>query len=258
MLPPSAEAQLAFLAKLQRLFAEGDFTATYKFALIIALADLAVELGADDGEPLRLSNRSIAIKFIELYWQQIAPYSTGRRETEPGVLAQNSGAQAAVVTAITEFRQQNTIATAQSARSMPGYAALVRRVEQTVSAQPLNYLQNLGGQTDPFLYDRARSVTVLRPGVAYCLRRFQPLVQQLTRGRWIAHVKRNRLNLPLLGAEDDLEAFLFETPRQALEVIGAGLRRLTGNQCFYCSIATQRCTKRTSITSYRFQCIRET
>ena len=30
-------------AKLRRLFAEGDFTATHKFALIIALADLAVE-----------------------------------------------------------------------------------------------------------------------------------------------------------------------------------------------------------------------
>ena len=26
--PPSAEQQLAFLTKLQRLFAEGDFTAT--------------------------------------------------------------------------------------------------------------------------------------------------------------------------------------------------------------------------------------
>ena len=44
--PPSAEQQLAFLTKLQRLFAEGDFTATYKFALLIALSDLAVELGA--------------------------------------------------------------------------------------------------------------------------------------------------------------------------------------------------------------------
>ena len=46
---PSPEAQLQFLSKLQRLFAEGDFTATYKFALLMALADLAIELGADDG-----------------------------------------------------------------------------------------------------------------------------------------------------------------------------------------------------------------
>ncbi|WP_232073519.1 hypothetical protein [Variovorax sp. RA8] len=52
---PSAEQQLEFLTKLQRLFAEGDFTATYKFALLIVLSDLAVELGADDGSELSLT-----------------------------------------------------------------------------------------------------------------------------------------------------------------------------------------------------------
>ena len=75
---PSPEAQLVFLSKLQRLFAEGDFTATYKFVLLIALADLAVELGDDSGEALELGHRGIAAKFIELYWQQSAPYSNGR------------------------------------------------------------------------------------------------------------------------------------------------------------------------------------
>jgi len=30
---PSEKDQLVFLSKLQRLFAEGDFTATYKYAL---------------------------------------------------------------------------------------------------------------------------------------------------------------------------------------------------------------------------------
>jgi hypothetical protein len=64
-LPPSADQQLAFLAKLQRLFAEGDFAATYKFALLIALADLAVEIGADDGAELILTNRQIAERFIQ-------------------------------------------------------------------------------------------------------------------------------------------------------------------------------------------------
>jgi hypothetical protein len=72
--PPSAEAQLAFLAKLQRLFAEGDFTATYKFALLISLADLAVEVGADDGSELPLSNRQIAERFVQLYWRHAIPY----------------------------------------------------------------------------------------------------------------------------------------------------------------------------------------
>ena len=55
----SAESQLVFLAKIQRLFAEGDFTATYKYALLIVLADLAVELGGDDEIPLTLNHLSL-------------------------------------------------------------------------------------------------------------------------------------------------------------------------------------------------------
>lgn len=80
---PSAEAQLVFLGKLQRIFTESDFTATYKFALLMALADLAVELGADDGEELALSIRQIAERFIQLYWPQALPYGTGRPNTSP-------------------------------------------------------------------------------------------------------------------------------------------------------------------------------
>jgi 5-methylcytosine-specific restriction endonuclease McrA len=44
----------------------------------------------------------------------------------------------------------------------------------------------------------------------------------------------DRLNHPILGEGDDLEAFMFETPRQALMVIGDRLRRLLHNHCFYC------------------------
>lgn len=231
---PSAEAQLAFLSKLQRLFAEGDFTATYKFALLIALADLAVERGRDDADPLHLSHRDIAGKFIELYWQQTAPYVAGRQNAAVGVLVQNNGAQAAVVNAVAEFRRRNPAATVHSALALPDYPRLLLAVAQTVSAQPINYLQNLGGQTETFLFERQRGAVTLNPGVGYCLRRFQPLVQQLARSHWIDHIKRNRLNASLLGATDDLRSFLFETPRQALAIIGAGLRKLTNGRCFYC------------------------
>ena len=59
-------------------------------------------------------------------------------------------------------------------------------------------------------------------------------MNQLSRTHWIQHVKGNRLNHPFLGEKDDLESFLFETPRQALVTIGAELRKLMNNQCFYC------------------------
>lgn len=233
--PPSAEAQLAFLTKLQRLFAEGDFTATYKFALLIALADLAVELGSDDGGELPLTTRVIGERFIQQYWRQASPYGAGRPETTPGVLVQNLGAQAAVVNAIASFKARTGSPTQQQAAKHPAYAALVTKVTQTVSAQPLNYLQNFGGTTDHFLYERSGSGRVLlKAGVAYCLRRFHPLVQQLARTHWVGHVKSNRRNHSILGSADDLEDFLFQSSRQSLLLLGQGLRKIDGSRCFYC------------------------
>src|SRR5271165_6533341 len=72
--PPTAEQQIAFLHDLQRIFEEGDFSATYKFALLMALAEIAVELGNDSGAQQTVSLQLIAEKFVELYWRQAAPY----------------------------------------------------------------------------------------------------------------------------------------------------------------------------------------
>jgi hypothetical protein len=41
--------QIRFLLNLQRLLTDGQFTATYKYALLMALADLSVEHGDDSG-----------------------------------------------------------------------------------------------------------------------------------------------------------------------------------------------------------------
>ena len=225
---PTPEFQLAFLSKLQRLFQEGDFTATYKFALLIALADLAVETGLDDDSPLELSYGSIGVKFIQLYWQQAAPYAGHE------VLVQNLGAQAAVVKAISEFRRRHQTQSILKARGTEEFKELLRAVTATVKSQPIQYIQNLGGGKDVFLFETGRRGVTLLPGVAYCFRRFQPLVQQLARGHWVDHIKGNKRNVPLLGKDDDLSSFLFETPRQALTVVSVGLRKLT-SKCLYCN-----------------------
>jgi 5-methylcytosine-specific restriction endonuclease McrA len=233
--PPSAEQQLEFLTKLQRLFAEGDFTATYKFALLIVLSDLAVELGADVGSELSLTTRQIAERFVQLYWRHALPYGTGRLHATPGVLVQNRGVQAAVLTAIAEFRSTSSSTTLQQARSEANYGPLLSKVATVVAAQPLTYLQNFGGITDSFLYQRpGRGIVVLKQNISYCLRRFHPLVQQLARNHWLGHVKANRRNHGILGDAGDLEDFLFGISRQSLSIIGAGLRKLDGSRCFYC------------------------
>jgi hypothetical protein len=64
MIEPSAEEQLVFLTKIQRLFTEGDFTATYKFALLISIADYAVQNGDVGGDELLIPNREIGKRFV--------------------------------------------------------------------------------------------------------------------------------------------------------------------------------------------------
>ena len=221
------EFQLEFLSKVQRLFAEGDFTATYNFALLISLSDLAVERGTDSNETLFLPHQSIGLKFIQLYWQQSAPFSGN------DVLVQNLGTQASVVTAISTFRHKNLKLNFYSAKGSDDFKKLLSSVTATVKSQPINYIQNLGGKTETFLFENSKSSLTLMPGVAYCLRRFQPLIQQLCKTYWVDHVRGNKRNIPLLGKDDDLESFLFETPRQALTLISSGLRKLS-SKCFYC------------------------
>lgn len=224
-----------FLSNVQRLLAEGDFQATYKYALLAALADLAVELGADDERTLELTVRQIGARFIEFYWRHATPYGVGRAETTPGVLVQNKGVQAAVVTGILEFRQRTGMVTELKARTHPGYAALVSDISDTVSKQPLNFLQNFGGSTNEFLYERAgRGKIRLKVGVSFHLRRFHALIQDLVRSRWLGFIRANKLNRAILGDADDLELFLFETSRRTLALMSEGLRKLEGAFCFYC------------------------
>ena len=87
--PPSADEQITFLRNVQRILGEGSFVSTYKYALLHALADLAVLRGDDSGAALRLSAHEIAERFVELYWLQGASFR-GK-----GHLRQNTGKPAA-------------------------------------------------------------------------------------------------------------------------------------------------------------------
>jgi hypothetical protein len=93
-MPPEPEAQIRFLVNLQRLLAEGQFVATYKYALLLALADISVEDGDDSGSALRIPTRDIAEKFVKYYWRQSVPYATGMKAQ---VLQQNTGKQAKII-----------------------------------------------------------------------------------------------------------------------------------------------------------------
>jgi hypothetical protein len=237
---PGSSRQLDFLRRLQRLLSEGQFTATYKFALIHALADRAVQHGDDSGDPLFLPLPSIAERFIELYWRQVAPWpGVDARTGDPPVLAQNTGNQAAVVGLVREARAAYSDRIDRMRAQDVPWTQLRASVATTIRRMPLWRLQKVGGgEPDTFLYPhelkREGDVQgiVLRPGVGYCLRAFHPLVVDLAQGAWTRFIRRR--NPTVLGERTDLAEFLFGAPRNTLEAVRAPLLELQEGACFYC------------------------
>ena len=72
--------------RLQSLLTEGRFVASYKFALLLALCDLCVEMDAPDERELRVPLNSIAEKFIIYYWRK--QHSKEQRYFVPSVEVQ--------------------------------------------------------------------------------------------------------------------------------------------------------------------------
>ena len=228
---PTPEEQVQFLLKIQRLLREGSFSATYKYALLMSIADLSVELGDESGNELSLEADRIAEKFIEYYWRQTLPY-LGK-----GVLRQNTGGPPVVVSRLLRARAEcgDSIANVQRDRSR--WTNLVGIVSNTVRTMPLNFLQNVGDQPLAFLYDpprgRAPRTITLYPGVAYCLRQFHGLIIEPVQGAWAKWVQRQ--NISVIGDQGDLHEFLFGAKRGSLIRLQDPLRQLQQNQCFYCS-----------------------
>src|SRR5271166_4876372 len=96
----SADEQIQFLTRFQRLLNEGSFVSTYKYALLMSLADLSVELGGENDQALEIETNQIAEKFVEYYWRQSAPYFGSER----AVLRQNTGKQAGIVNLLHQTR----------------------------------------------------------------------------------------------------------------------------------------------------------
>jgi hypothetical protein len=223
--------EVTFLRKLQRLLEEGDFVATYKFALLQALADLSVENESGPDGTLVLGLNQLAEKFIEYYWRQARPFRDG------SVLLQNTGKQAAIVKRVAEAHASYQVSLVTARRDARAWRKLVGSVAGTVKTMPLWRLQLVGGQQDEFLYRQDMSTNrsiLLEPGVAACFRAFHPFIVSMVRGAWVDYLLRNRRNRELVGEQGDLSEFLFGSERRPLNEYRHILRGHQSGRCFYC------------------------
>jgi 5-methylcytosine-specific restriction endonuclease McrA len=231
---PTPQEQVQFLRNIQRLLAEGLFVASYKFALVHALADLAVLKGDDTGAPLDLSTKEIAAKFVELYWQQCRPFQLGGQNTGL-ILQQNTGKQAAIITQIIESQQNCSASLFRfKQEASDQWSDLVSEVDHVVRTMPLWKLQTVGDERLDFLYENLNRGTLitLKPGVAYCLRAFYELLRNLIQGAWVRFVQK--LNANKLGSVTDLGTFLFGQERGSLDAYRPILLDVQNGMCLYC------------------------
>lgn len=257
---------LRLAERLIQLLDRGGFTATYKYAVLVGLMDLCMELtGATGLPPDMITTWQLAEKVIELYWPQCAPYDEKGLVLRQNVSKYGQGAekrdtQAEIVRHIVEFRagaDPNPAAslplTRARAAAPDAHDKLARLVEWKLIEMPLPRLQLIGQEEDRFLYEYAfgkdikRSVVsayqqgnsqafdnrlLLKPGVSAALVALNGVLRPLIYRNWTLMVAS------VNGLEESrLEDFLFGADRISLVRVRPHLRDLQGGRCFYCDKA---------------------
>ena len=238
---PSSEFQLQFLNKVQLLLVSGKFTSTYKFALLIAMTNVAVEKGNDSGAALDVDLNDIAREFLSLYWSQARPYksigSTLLQNREPKKSAK-------IISLLAPEVAVSASQYARLRRYNKPRDTLVNRARRLIVKFPLKHLQHFESVSDQkysrdqFLYelsdDNANNLSLdkikLKPGVAACLRSLRGLIVSLVQARWAQWVRATN---PALGKECELEVFMFGQDRKPLAHLAPRLYEMQNHKCFY-------------------------
>ncbi|WP_278381581.1 HNH endonuclease [Pseudoalteromonas distincta] len=231
------QQQLDFIAYIQRLLVEGDFSATYKFALLHALADISIEKHhADPQAQLQIKFDELVDKFITLYWHQASPFGAIGNNREQLLLQNtNSNKQAKIITTLHDAKLNNINSISQLKKSQD-WNNIRSSTLKTIKDGPLWLLQKLNGKEECFLYPhiKGQSYITLNEGIAGCFRRFYDLVVYLAKNAWLQKIQSIKHNQALIGPQSQLHDFLFGFDRNALSKAKPVLIELQHGNCFYC------------------------
>lgn len=243
------DGALAFAERVLALIDQGRVTATYKYALLLALIDVCMEQTTPEGRaPGAVTTDEVARRILELYWPQTAPYVASGGAV---LLRQNAKGQAGIVSAIERFRQHYapdpSTPLAEARRTMPAaFDRLLATVEWKLIEMPIPRLQFLGVSHEPFIYEIAWDTQVTaaqarQPDFDKHLRfvgnagdhlaKLAGLLRPLLEAKWIALV--TRFNAATI-ADPGLSRFLFGSQRIPMRRVVGALRDLQDDTCFYC------------------------
>ncbi|GAA0856275.1 HNH endonuclease [Aliiglaciecola litoralis] len=228
--------QIDFISYMQRLLQEGDFSSTYKFAFLHAIADICIEKNVPEHTQLKITFDEIVDKLITLYWQHAKPFfaeNTGF--LQGGILLQNSGRQAKIISDIIAL-QNSGVRNLTQAKSSVVWPQVYKNTMRTLKDGPLWRLQILSKSEDCYLFPhiKNRNFILLNVGIADCFRQFHDLVVQFARQGWIDKVTKIQENKAVIGKAGELSDFLFSTTRNYLKPASKLLKEIQSDLCFYC------------------------
>jgi 5-methylcytosine-specific restriction endonuclease McrA len=259
MSPGSTEA-IAFGERVLSLLEQGRFTATYKYAVLLALIDVCLESTDRTGRgPSQVPVSALADKIAELYWRQTEPFGSQTGTGHAMVLRQNVQGQAEMVSLVAAFRERSLgghpgpLSLAR-VRDPGAYRTLRRNLEWKLAQMPLPRLQLIGKTRAEFLYtldwdesiarsayfgsDGERQVR-LAPGAGDQLIRLSGLLRPLIQREWANWIARHSANRALVK-DAYLDEFLFGAERIALGRVRDGLEDVHAGHCFYCGRSARR------------------
>ena len=243
--------------KIIGLLDSSKYVATYKWAALDAIIQIASESVEDSGEaPSYISAKKVGTRVMEIYWRQAVPF-TADETGKPIFLRQsNLGKNLDIPQIIAEYRKTMSLTakndSLDKARQLDpsGIGKLEREIQARVIGQPLSKLQRFGNgaksSEDRFLFDFSwkdeesfgkihkegfdDSIRFL-PGVAQGLLRIQSLLRPYLENLWIQKVADQNRDITDAAS---LEDFLFGAERTTHTKIRPYLVKLQSNKCFYC------------------------
>lgn len=144
------------------ILADGSFSSTYKYAVLMAMVDLCQQSGEDGNLPTTLTTRQLAVAVTQIYWRQVQPQAVPSALIDE-VPRQNKDTrhELQILRAIRELQERFEDLHGKPAaqpraveKHLPhAFAELIRSVEDVLVRMPLPRLQHIGRTEDRFLYD---------------------------------------------------------------------------------------------------------
>ena len=252
----SSSARLDPIQGVLEILDRSSKTGTNKLGLLLTLLDLAPTLDRDDPS---ITRPTMAERYLEIHWEHARPYAGAGGELtlrQSSVSKRrNDGTTADDTTVMQEIHRLRKLladrgcgnlldkpldVVRHSAKGSPWqqewaeeFETALVKVRAALLKNPVDKLQNLPGDPEPFLYNVTldESGLTLLPGVAESLTRFAGVLRPLVEFRFAQTVARiNRITQPV----DDVYSHLFGRDRiMPPSSMRRRLVQLQGGRCIF-------------------------